>query len=78
MNISYLIYEAERPRTTAQQREEGMRAGETAAAATRLGRSLRHPFAGAQDTSRDSQRPAGVTVSGAIPRPRQADDARCA
>ena len=31
MNISYLIYEAERPRSMAEQREADVRAGEMAA-----------------------------------------------
>jgi hypothetical protein len=70
MNISYMIYEAERPRNIAQQREADMRAGEMAAAAQRFGRSLRHPFTGKRDTGRDSQRPARATVSCAVPRPR--------
>jgi LmbE family N-acetylglucosaminyl deacetylase len=62
MNISYLIYEAERPRTTAQQHEADMRAGEMAAAAKRLGCSLRHPFGGKPDARRGSQRAARSTV----------------
>src|ERR1700691_2841717 len=39
MNITYLIYEAERPRSTAEQREADVRAGELAAAVARLGHS---------------------------------------
>jgi hypothetical protein len=70
MNITYLIYEAERPRSMAEQREADVRAGEFAAAVARLGRSLRHPVTGKQDARRDSQRPVGATVSCAIPRPR--------
>jgi hypothetical protein len=70
MNISYLINEAERPRSMAEQREADMGAGELAAAAARLGRSLRHPFAGKQDARREGRRPATATVSCAIPRPR--------
>jgi hypothetical protein len=47
MNIAYLLYEAERPRSAAEQREADERAGELAAAVARLGRSLRHsPAAG--------------------------------
>ena len=70
MNISYMVYEAERPRSMAEQREADARAGEIAAAVTRLGRSQRHPFAGKQDARREAQRPARATVSCAIPRPR--------
>ena len=70
MNISYLIYQAERPRSMAEQREADVRAGEMAAAVARLGRSLRHPVAGKQDARRDDQRPATATVTCAVPRPR--------
>ena len=70
MNISYMIYEAERTRSKAEQREADARAGELAAAVTRLGRSLRHPFTGKRDTRREGQRPARAAVSCAIPRPR--------
>ena len=69
MNISYLIYQAERPRSMADQREADVRTGEMAAAVARLGRSLRHPAAGKQDARREGQRPA-TTLSCAIPRPR--------
>jgi len=70
MNISYLIYQAERPRSVAEQREADVRAGEMAAAVARLGRSLRHAVTGKQDARREGQRPAGATVSCAVPRPR--------
>jgi len=70
MNMSYLIYQAERPRSVAEQREADVRAGELAAAITRFGRSLRHSVSGNQDARRAGQHPAGVTVSCAIPRPR--------
>jgi hypothetical protein len=70
MNITYLIYEAERPRSMAEQREMDARAGEFAAAVARLGRSLRHPGEGKRNARRDSRRPVVATVSCAIPRPR--------
>jgi hypothetical protein len=70
MNISYLIYEAERPRSVAERREADVRAGELAAAVARFGRSRRHPATGNQDARRAGQHPAGATVSCAIPRPR--------
>jgi hypothetical protein len=70
MNITYLIYEAERPRSMTEQRETDARAGEFAAAVARLGRSLRHPAAGKNYAGHG--RPAiGTTVAGAVPRPRQ-------
>jgi hypothetical protein len=71
MNISYLIYAAERPRSIAEQRETDARAGELAAAVARLGHSLRHPVTGKRHARRDGQRLAGTTVPCAIPRPRQ-------
>jgi hypothetical protein len=70
MNITYLIYEAERPRSMAEQREADARAGEFAAAVTWLGRSLRHP-ATAKQNARRGQRAAGTTVPCPVPRPRQ-------
>ena len=66
MNISYLVYMAERPRSMAEQREADVRAGELAAAAARLGRSLRHPFTGKRDARRETR----AAVSRAVPRPR--------
>ena len=70
MNSTYLMYEAERPQSTAEQRETDARAGEFAAAAARLGRSLRQPATGKRNARRDSRRPAGTAVARAIPRPR--------
>ena len=72
MNISYLIYEAERPRSVAGQREADVRAGEMAAAFARFGRSLRHSVTGKQDARWGGQAPAIETISCscAVPRPR--------
>ena len=70
MNSNYLIYEAERPRSMTEQRETDARAGEFAAAVGRLGRSLRHPATGKRNARQDARRPAGATVTCAIPRPR--------
>jgi hypothetical protein len=74
MNITYLIYEAERPRSMAQQREADVRAGEFAAAIGRLGHSLRHPATGKRNARQDSRHPVSATVARAIPRPRQPVD----
>jgi len=41
MNISYLIYQAERPRSSAEQREADMQAGELAASIARAGRAVK-------------------------------------
>jgi hypothetical protein len=64
MNISYLLYQAERPRSTAEQREADAQAGELAASIAQLGRSLRHP------TGRAAQRTARAAALATIPRPR--------
>ncbi len=70
MNIAYLIYEAERPKGTAEQREADVRAGEMAAAFARIGRSLRHQLSGRHGTGWTAQPPAIETISCAVPRPR--------
>jgi hypothetical protein len=69
MNISYLIYQAERPKTAAEQREADVRAGEMAGAFARLGRSLR-PARGKRDGRWRVQPPAIETISCTVPRPR--------
>jgi hypothetical protein len=68
MNISYLLYQAERPRSAAEQREADVQAGELAACAARLGHSLRHPFTGG--TGQAAQRAARAAALATIPRPR--------
>jgi hypothetical protein len=70
MNISYLIYQAERPRSMAEQREADVQAGEMAAAVAQIGRSLRHAVTGKRDAEWDGQPPAIETISCAVPRPR--------
>jgi hypothetical protein len=70
MNISYLIYEAERPKSTAEQREADVRASQMAAAFARLGRSLRHQVSGRHGTGWTAQPPAIETIPCAVPRPR--------
>ena len=69
-NISYLIYHAERPLSAAEQREADVRAGELAAAVTRLGRSLRRVVTGSRDAGRANACPGGAAPSRALPRPR--------
>jgi hypothetical protein len=49
MNISYMLYQAERPRSAAEQRAADAQVGELAAAVARLGRSLRHAITGTKD-----------------------------
>jgi hypothetical protein len=72
MNFTYMIYEAERPRSMAEQREADVRAGQLAATVARLGHSLRHPATGKRNARRHArrggQRPVTATVSCAIPR----------
>jgi hypothetical protein len=70
MNMSYQMYQAERPLSAAQQREADARAGELAAAVARLGRSLRHSVTGNYDARREDQRLARAALARAIPRPR--------
>lgn len=78
MNITYLVYEAERPKSMAERRQADAQAGELAAAVLRLGHSLRHPIA-VKRTERRGQlnhgrRPATTSVVHAVPRPRQPAD----
>jgi hypothetical protein len=76
MNISYLLYQAERTRSTAEQREADVRAGEFAAAIARAGRAGRravtrrrgtgHHEAGRQGTGRAGRRMTPAAVLCAI------------
>ena len=80
MNISYLLYQAERPLTTAQQREADVTAGQLAAAIARPWHSLRHAVTGDAATRRSQRRtagsrPAGATGPCAVPLPQQARSA---
>jgi hypothetical protein len=74
MNISYLLYQAERPRSAAEQREADVQAGELAALIAGLGRAVRRTLARRQETGRKQTeravRHTTTTVSCAIPRPR--------
>jgi hypothetical protein len=64
MNISYLLYQAERPRTAAQQREADIQAGQLAAAIGRAGHSLRHAVTGGAPARRAHARTAGPRSAG--------------
>lgn len=70
MNIAYLVYQAERPKSRLERREADARAGELAAAVTRLGRSLRHAVTGGPSAGWESQAPAIETITCAAPRSR--------
>jgi len=70
MNITYLIYQAERPRSTAEQREADARAGEMAAALARIGHSLRRPVTRKQAARWAARPPAIETIPCPVPRPR--------
>ena len=80
MNISYLIYQAERTRSAAEQREIDAQAGEFAAAIAGLGRAgrravTRHQGTGNRRTRRQGTKRAGQAVTPAsvacgIPSPR--------
>jgi hypothetical protein len=52
MNISYLIYEAERPKTVAEQRAADIQSGQFAASVARLGRSVKDVVVRAADMRR--------------------------
>jgi hypothetical protein len=69
MNISYLLYQAERPLTVAQRREADITTGQLAAAIGRAAHALRHAVAGAAGTAQ-GHRPAAANR--AVPRPRAA------
>jgi hypothetical protein len=70
MNISYLLYQAERPRSAAEQREADVLAGELAAAVARHRRAVRRGLTRRQGTRRADRRTDGTALSCAIPRPR--------
>jgi hypothetical protein len=71
MNISYLLYQAERPRSAAEQREADVQAGKLAAAITRHGRAARRGLTRRQGTGRrGTGRAVPTALSCAIPRPR--------
>jgi hypothetical protein len=77
MNISYLLYQAERPLTAAQQREADIAAGQVAAAIGRAGHSLRLAVTGSAGTKRAHRRPGSPRTAAtagqcAVPRPRAA------
>jgi hypothetical protein len=76
MNIAYLLYQAERPRSAAEQREIDASAGELAAAIAGLGRAgrraaTRHQRAGRQWIKRAGRHTTPATVSCTVPAPRR-------
>ncbi len=75
MNISYLIYQAERTRSAAEQREIDAQAGEFAAAIAGLGRTgrravTRHHGTRRQGTKRAGRAATPASVACSIPSPR--------
>ena len=71
MNISYLLYQAERPLTAAQQREADITTGQLAAAIGRAGHTLKLVVTGNAGTGgRAHGRQAAANC--AVPRPRAA------
>lgn len=75
MNISYMLYQAERTRSAAEQREIDASAGELAAAITRAGRTgrralARHHRTGHQGAKRANRHATPAPVSCAVPSPR--------
>jgi hypothetical protein len=72
MNISYLLYQAERTRSAAEQREADAQAGELAAAIAGLGRAGRRAVTrdrgtGHRGTGHRTGRRTTPATSGAIP-----------
>jgi hypothetical protein len=70
MNIGYLIYEAERPKSAAEQRAADVRAGEFAAGVARVSRSVKQAVMRAADlrrtgghTAETAARAGGATVA---------------
>jgi hypothetical protein len=63
MNISYMLYQVERPRSAAEQRVADAQMGELAVAVTRFGRSLRHAITWTKDPRQEGQRLATATAS---------------
>jgi len=75
MNISYLLYQAERTRSAAEQREIDTAAGELAAAIAGRGRTGRRAATRHQGTGRAGTKRAGrpatpATVACRVPSPR--------
>ena len=71
MNTAYLIYQAERTRTAAEQREVDATHAELAASLTRLGRSLAAPLRSRHRARRGAQRgTAHQSPSCLVPSPR--------
>lgn len=75
MNISYLIYQAERTRSAAEQREVDASAGELAAAIAGLGRAgrraaTRHRGKEHQGTKRAGRPATPAAVACSVPSPR--------
>jgi hypothetical protein len=71
MNIGYMLYQAERTRSAAEQRQIDTQAGELAAAIARRGRTGRRTVVRHRRTVRPAGRPATpAAVSCAVPSPR--------
>jgi hypothetical protein len=69
MNISYMLYQAERPRSAAELRGADVQADEFAAGAARLARSLRHAVTGTNGPGREGRRLATATAPCVVARP---------
>ena len=70
MYNSYMLYQAERPRTAREQREEDVRAGQLAAEFARLWHGLRHAAAARKRLGRHA-RVARLTLAGSLSEPRE-------
>jgi hypothetical protein len=70
MHYSYMLYQAERPRTVREQREEDVRAGELAAGFARVRRGLRRGLTRGREAEPRPARASGTVDPCRIPRPR--------
>ena len=70
MYYSYMLYQAERPRTLREQREEDARTGQLAAEFARLWRGLRRGAGRGPGAAARPPRASGTVDACRIPRPR--------
>lgn len=70
MYYSYMLYQAERPRTLREQREEDIRAGQLAAGFAQLRRGLRRGLTRGREAAPRPAHASGTVDACRIPRPR--------
>ena len=70
MNIGYLLYQAEHPRSAAEQRAADVQAGELASSLARAGRLFRNAVMRAKDAGHSARHAAGASARCATPHAR--------